>query len=77
MADYPLSVVAGELDALVCKGQWQALAIDLVRQTIGEDATYEQIQAFLVQRLDLLHDTGLIPRTVPMRIPRFVTAEEN
>jgi len=68
---YPLTPVVGELERLVGKEQWLALVVDLLRAQLGEDvATDERIRAEVAARLDVLHANGLVPRTVPARLPR-------
>lgn len=68
--DYPLNAVVGELETLVGKGQWLAIAVDLARQLIGEDTSREELQAFFASRLDILRINGLVPRSLPARISR-------
>lgn len=62
--------MAGELATLVVKQQWLALVVDLVRERNGEGISDEEVQAFVARRLDVLKDAGVVPGTVPKRVPR-------
>lgn len=66
--DYPYTSVVGELATLVSKEQWLALTVDLVREQVGEDVADEALQAFVVRRLDVLKNAGVVPRSVPARV---------
>lgn len=68
--DYPTNPVVGALEEKVCKHQWLALAVDFVREQIGEDAPDEAVQAVIVRRLDTLHRNKIVPRSVPAHFPR-------
>lgn len=68
--DYPLNADVGELEVLIGKHQWLAIAVDLIREQHGEDISDEDLQAKLVARLDILHTAHLVPRTVPKRVRR-------
>lgn len=68
---YPLTPAVDELARLVGKEQWLALVVDLLREFEGPDLDDQTLRRLIVDRLDILHSAGLVPRTVPARVARL------
>lgn len=69
---YPYTAAVGyDLRDDLGKEQWIALTVDLIRASLGEDADTDAIRAEIVDRIDVLHGNGIVPRTLPKsRYPR-------
>lgn len=69
---YPLSWILGEdLRHDMVKDQWIALVVDMMRSMHGEDVSADVMRADILQRMDALHGSGNVPRTLsPVRYPR-------
>ena len=68
---YPTNHVIGfDLHEKISKDAYAALAVDFLRQLMGDDLSDDAVRALLAERLDVLHANNLVPSTVAKKFPR-------
>lgn len=68
-------VIGDDMHRKISKDMYAALAVDFLRQLMGDGLSDGEVRALLAERLDILHANAIVPRTLPQRFSRHPGVE--